>query len=218
MFKAILYTQWKWARLPLLVGAVLAFTLPVLSLQRAASFDAGLFQASFMIDTIRTWAVWYPVLATALGLLVAFTAWGYDRRGGHVYALSLPIPRWRFALLRLGAGFALLTIPAVTIALGSYATAWTTTIPVGLTAYPAALAIRFVLAMSLAFAIFFAVSAGSPRTAGYILTALAAVIITPPLLDFIGIDLYLGSPPIDHLLTWPSPLTIFSGRWMLIDV
>ena len=90
-------------------------------------------------------------------------------------------------------------------------------IPVGLTAYPAALAIRFTLAAGLAYSVFFAISAGSPRTAAYILAGLTALIVANNVFGLVpGVDLV--SVILERLYDWPGPLGIFGGRWMLIDV
>src|SRR5205823_857995 len=109
----------------------------------------------------------YPVLAAALGLLVAIATWAPDHRGRHVHALSLPLPRWRYVLLRFGAGATLLAAPIVAVSAGALLATWSATIPAGLQGYPGALAIRFALAVLVAYAVFFAVSAGTARTAGF---------------------------------------------------
>jgi len=45
MFRAVLYTQWKWSRIILVLGTVAAFTIPLISLQGAARPDRGALQA-----------------------------------------------------------------------------------------------------------------------------------------------------------------------------
>ena len=217
MFKVILETEWKWVRLPLLVATVAAFAIPVLSVQGAGRVGAGGVDPGSLLADMTGWAVAYPLLAAGIGLLLGMTAWGPDHRQGHSYALSLPIPRWRYAMLRLGAGAVLLAMPIVGVAAGSFLAAATATIPVGLTAYPAALAIRFTLAAGLAYSVFFAISAGSPRTAAYILAGLTALIVANNVFGLVpGVDLV--SVILERLYDWPGPLGIFGGRWMLIDV
>ncbi len=218
MFQVILSTQWKWARLPLLLATITAFTIPVLSVQGAASSQVQGAMAFSVLAAMENWAVWYPLLAAAIGLLLAVTAWGPDHRQGHSYALSLPLPRWQYAMLRLGAGFVLLAAPAIGVALGSVLASATATVPLGLTAYPAALAIRFTLAAILAFTIFFAIAGGSTRTAGYVLAAMAALLIGHRLLGVAAIDIDVVAPILERLYDFRGPLGIFGGRWMLIDV
>ena len=218
MFQVILGTQWKWARLPLLLATITAFTIPVLSVQGAGGNQIQGAMAFRVLAAMENWAVWYPLLAAAIGVLLAVTAWGPDHRQGHVYALSLPLPRWQYAMLRLCAGFVLLAAPAIGIALGSVLASATATVPVGLTAYPAALAIRFTLAAILAFTIFFAIAGGSTRTAGYVLAAMAALLVGQWLLDVATIPIDVVGPLLERLDDFRGPLGIFGGRWMLIDV
>jgi hypothetical protein len=217
MFKVILETQWKWVRLPLLVATVAAFAIPVLSVQDAGRVGTRGLDPYLLLIDMTGWGVAYPLLAAGIGLLLAMTAWGPDHRQGHSYALSLPIPRWRFAMLRLGAGSVLLAMPIIGITAGSFAATAAAAIPVGLTAYPAALAIRFTLAAGLAYSVFFAISAGSTRTAGYILAGMSALIVAHTVFGLVpGVDL-MGAI-LERLYDWPGPLAIFGGRWMLIDV
>ena len=218
MFQVILSTQWKWARLPLLLATITAFTIPVLSVQGVGGNQIQGVLAFRVLATMENWAVWYPMLAAAIGLLLAVTAWGPDHRQGHTYALSLPLPRWQYAMLRLGAGFVLLAAPAIGIALGSVLASATATVPVGLTAYPVALTIRFTLAAILAFTIFFAIAGGSTRTAGYVLAAMAALLVGHWLLDVATIPIDVVGPLLERLDDFRGPLGIFGGRWMLIDV
>jgi hypothetical protein len=220
MFKVILETQWKWARMPLLLATVAAFTIPMISVRGLGEGTASGMNALYAMVSMANWAVAYPLLAAAVGLLLALTAWGSDHRQGHYYALSLPIPRWRYSFLRLGAGFMLLAGPVIGIAIGSSLAAAAASIPAGLTAYPLALAIRFGLAATMAYTMLFAVSAGSARTAGFVLAVLLVILIAP-------VAVFLFAPPesgqfvhpiLDRIYDWRGPLGIFGGRWLLIDV
>ncbi len=215
MFKVILETQWKWARMPLLAATVAAFTLPMLSVRGLGGGVSSGIAAFNAMAAMENWAIAYPLVAAAVGLLLALTAWGSDHRQGHYYALSLPIPRWRYSLLRLGAGFVLLAGPVIGIALGSSVAAAAASIPAGLTAYPLALAIRFGLAAAMSYTVFFAIAAGSPRTAGIVLTVLAVVLIAPAISGYFDAVFF---PIMERINDWRSPLGIFGGRWMLIDV
>lgn len=218
MFRMILYTQWKWARLAVLLGVFAAFALPLLSVQSAGNPDPSGWEARMLLSAVQSWSVLYPALATAIGLLVALAAWGSDHRGRHVYALSLPVPRWHYALLRFGAGAILLAAPALVLWLGAQLAAGTASIPAGLHAYPGALGVRFALALAVAYAVFFAITAGTTRTAGYVLAIVGGVIVIQVLASAAGLSLNLVPFLGDRLLLWPGPLEIFSGRWMLIDV
>src|SRR5207247_2566146 len=81
----------------------------------AARADASPLQAGELLQAVQSWGTLYPVLAAALGLLVAIATWAPDHRGRHVHALSLPLPRWRYVLLRFGAGAALLAAPVIAV-------------------------------------------------------------------------------------------------------
>ena len=213
MFQAILMTQWKWARLPLLAATVAAFALPVLSVMPNRAY-LGATDAGYVMAAMQGWAVWYPLLAAAAGLLLAMSAWSHDHRLSHVYALSLPVPRWQFALLRLTAGLALLSAPVIAVTAGSLVAIATTDVPTGLTGYPLALAMRFTLASVSAFTIFFAISAGTARTAGYVLVGITLVVLGEYVLASGSSSVSL----IEFIMDWPGPMAIFTGRWMLIDV
>src|SRR3989454_9314542 len=129
MFRVMLYSQWKWSRLIVALGSVAAFALPIISVQGAARADASPLQAGELLQAIQSWGVLYPVLAAALGLLVAVATWAPDHRGRHVLALSLPLPRWRYVLLRFGAGLVLLTPSMIAVLVGALLASVTATLP-----------------------------------------------------------------------------------------
>jgi len=204
MFRVMLYSQWKWTRLIVALGSIAAFALPLVSVQGAARADSNPLQAGELLQAVQSWGTLYPVLAAALGLLVAIATWAPDHRGRHVHALSLPLPRWRYVLLRFGAGATLLAAPIVAVSAGAL--------------LPGALAIRFALAVLVAYAVFFAVSAGTARTAGIILGLIGSVILVQIIAGVANVDLDLFGRVQVLVLNWPGPLAIFTGRWMLIDV
>ena len=218
MFRAVLHSQWKWSRLIAVVGTVAAFAIPLLSLQGAARADRGALQAQELLRAVQSWGTLYPLLATALGLLMAIAAWAPDHRGRHIHALTLPLARWRYVLLRFGAGFVLLAPPIAAVLIGSSLAVLTATLPPGLQAYPIALAMRFAFAVFVAYAVFFAVSAGTARTAGIVLGVIAALILVQVVASIASIDLNLVNTAQTVLLLGPGPLAVFSGRWMLVDV
>ena len=218
MFKALLYSQWKWARIIIVLGTLGGFALPVLSLQGAARADRGALQAQDLLHAVQSWGTLYPLLAAALGLLVAITTWAADHRGRHVHALTLPLPRWRYVLLRFAAGMTLLAAPIVAVLMGAVLAAVTATIPAGLQSYPIALALRFALAVLVAYAVFFAISAGTARTAGIILGAIATVVLVQLVASIANLQLDLISTMQVVLLQGLGPLAVFTGRWMLVDV
>lgn len=217
MFRQILFAQWKWSRLVLTVAVPAAFALPILSVQQAtASLDrAGVTE---LLQDVGSWGVLYPILAGAAGLAVAMLAWAPDHRGRHVYALSLPVPRAQWVALRFAAGATLLLPVVAGAALGIGLAALTVHVPDGLHVYPVGLTARFGLALYVAYALFFSVSAATPRTAGYILGGLAALVAIEVVLGAAGITAHLASGLVTLAFTWPGPFAVFAGRWMLIDV
>src|SRR2546430_15864994 len=154
MFHVMLYSQWKWTRLIVALGSIAAFALPIVSVQGAARADASPLQAGELLQAVQSWGTLYPVLAAALGLLVAIATWAPDHRGRHVHALSLPLPRWRYVLLRFGAGATLLAAPIVAVSAGAPPRTTSGTSPPGLRGYPRALAIRFPRPVLVAHAVF----------------------------------------------------------------
>jgi len=115
-------------------------------------------------------------------------------------------------------GSTLLAAPVIAVAASALLATWSATIPAGLQGYPVALAIRFALAVLVAYAVFFAVSAGTARTAGIILGLIGGVILVQIVAGVANIDLDLFGKVQVAVLNWPGPLAIFTGRWMLIDV
>src|SRR6266700_5355762 len=212
MFRVMLYSQWKWSRLIVLLGSVGGFALPIISVRSAARADSSPLQAPELLHAVQSWGVLYPVLAATLGLLVAIASWTPDHRGRHVYALVLPVPRWRYVLLRFGAGALLLAAPITAVLVGALLATSSAAIPAGLQGYPAALAIRFALAVLVAYAVFFAVSAGTARTAGIILGLIGGIILVQIIAGVANIDLDLFGTLQVVVLNWPGPLAIFSVR------
>ena len=217
MFRAILFTQWKWARLALLPAAVLSFLLPIVSVQQLGAVQDGMSPGAFLEIHAGMGAL-YPMLSAVIALLLASGAWAADHAGRHVYALTLPIERGRLVLWRLGAGLSLLLLPVAALWVGCLLAAVSAQIPTGLTSYPNLLALRFALAALVAFGLFFAVAAGTSRTAAWVLALLAAWVLAQVLLSSVGAQVDLVGPVLDRLFTWPGPFDVFTGRWVLIDV
>lgn len=213
MFKAIVETQWRWTRAYALVGTVLAFVIPLASLQVAQNAET----ANGFVNVMSRWGVWYALLAAALGLVVAFMAWAHDHRGRHVYALILPVPRSRYALMRLGAGALFLVPPVAAVLLGGVAVATLGGIPQGLQAYPVALTLRFLFAALVSYTVFFAIASATPRAAGIVLGVIAAVLLTGYVFAVAEISYDPIQKLAEALFSSPGILSVFTGRWTLID-
>ena len=109
MLNAIVWMQWKHTRAMALLTTLLAFALPIASLQAARGMDT----AQGFVIRMQVWGGAYALVAALAGLLVAVSAWRPDHTGRHVYALSLPISRSSYVWYRFvsGAAFLLKGIP-----------------------------------------------------------------------------------------------------------
>ena len=214
MFRAILQTQWKWSRAVVLLAVLAAFSIPLFSLRLARhAFDGREF-----IGAMQAFGGAYAFTAAMLGLLLAIAAWHADHRGRHVYALALPVARWRYALMRFGAGSLFLVPPTIALLVSALIVSSNDAIPVGLHAYPVALTFRFAFAALVAFAIFFAIAAGTARTARLVLGAIALIIVAQLLVGAAGLKVDIIDEVADFVFASPGLLAVISGRWMLIDI
>jgi hypothetical protein len=214
MWRSILETQWRWTRGLSLLGVLLGFTIPLLSLRTALTSEST---AGF-VAIMQGWGVAYAIVAGAVGLMTAIAAWGYDHRLRHVYALSLPIARWKYVLFRFGAGTALLLLPVLSVFVSSEIVAHSKLVPDVLHAYPVALTLRFAFALLVAYALFFAVSSATGKTAGFILGAIAVILVAQVVLSTTSVSVNLLGRAIDVIFATPGLLAVFAGRWTLIDV
>lgn len=212
MFRAILVTQWKSTRAVIFLATIAGFAIPLASAQSARSG----FGAIDIIGRMQTWGVAYALLAAGAGLLVALAAWRADQHGKHIYALTLPVTRPRYALMRLGAGAVYLLIPILAVLVASVLVS-VTGVPVGLRAYPLALTLRFALATAVAYALFFSISAGTARTAAIILGAIASVFFLQYVFAVMEVRYNILAAIADFVFVRPGLLSVFSGRWTLID-
>ena len=213
MYRMILLTQWKWTRGIVLIATILGFALPVASLQAVG----GVERPADFVARMQQFGVWYALLAAAMGLMVALTAWAHDQRGRHVYALALPVSRAQYVMMRLTAGLAFLIPPAIAVLLGALFVVLFGAIPSELTTYPVALTLRFLFAACVAYTLFFAIGSATQKTAGIILGAVAAMLLAQYLLTVFGADLDLIERTVDVLFGHGGVFSVFSGRWSLVD-
>jgi hypothetical protein len=215
MWMSIFESQWRWTRGMSLLGVLLGFGIPLLSLRTATAAEST---ATF-VTTMQAWGVAYAIAAAAVGLMTAIAAWGYDHRLRHVYALSLPIARWKYVLFRFSAGLVLLLLPVFALFVSCEIVAHSSLVPDVLHAYPFALTLRFAFALLVAYAIFFAISSATGRTAGFILGAIAVILVAQILLSTTSISsVNLIGHAVDLIFATPGLLAVFAGRWTLIDV
>ncbi|MDH3272441.1 MAG: hypothetical protein OEN56_13975, partial [Gemmatimonadota bacterium] len=171
------------------------------------------------------WLPFFPVLAAAIGMTLALSAWNWDHQLNHVYALSLPITRWEYTLQKLLAGATLALIPALGLWLGAHVAVASIELPAGLSAYPNELGVRFFVAIVLAYALLFAMAAGTVRTTVTVLgLALGFVFFGSILNDVLAgyFDIFGRVHVVEIVMNWlvqaPGPFEVFTGSWSLIDV
>ena len=222
MFKALMKVQWKWTRVTILVATIIGFAIPVGSVRlfdpRGYMPDSMRISPGYIIREMQQAGVLYAFLAGALGLFVAFIAWNADHKGRHIYALSLPVSRARYALMRFGAGSLFLLLPALGVLLGCLLAVAIMDIPQGMHAYPLQVAVRFMLASFVAYAIFFAAAASSQRAAATVLVSIAGFFLVAVIITAMGANVDLIGTASKFIFAEPGVLSIFTGRWMLIDV
>ncbi len=221
MFKQVLKAQWLAARLPVVLLAVLAFALPLLTVTYGGSLaNAPAARVAQWLYAAQQVGVVVPGLALLAGLLLGIGAWAPDHAGKHVYALSLPVPRSMFVLLRFAAGATLLAVPVAALAVGAIVATMAVSLPDGVHAYPLQMTVRFAMASLVCFAIFFAISIATKRAALATLGVIGGVLLADLLVTGLGVkDATSISASLFYLLVnWPGPLSILMGRWALFDV
>jgi hypothetical protein len=219
MYRALLRAQWPTTGPMLIIMTLLAFAAPFLQFTTGVVFnsagDPG--DAAMILTSQTSLAPLYPMLAWFLALLMAATTWGDDAQGKHIYALSLPVPRWYYLLLRLSTGLTYLVIPAIALGIAALITASQVTLPPGLHAYPGGLMVRFALASALGFTVLFALGSANERSlriGSIVFIAGFAVLVILGIAGFDdGIDGFFRA-----IMSWPSVVDAFAGRWILFDV
>lgn len=229
MFGQILYVHWRAARFALLPFVVAAFGLPLVAVQGLGVPRGSTPEEAFYVwrvfDLLQLWLPLFPALAAGTGAAVALAVWNWDHRGDHAYALTIPLPRRRYALLKMAAGGLLLAVPFLAFWTGSLAASLSLTLPEGLHAYPTLLAVRFLLAMLLAYALLFALASGTIRLAVLSLTGFALLVVVGALASDVLVEFFPALRGwsfiewlFERLTRWPGPFEVFTGSWMLIDV
>lgn len=231
MFQQILFTQWKSVRSGMIPMAIASFGLPLLAVQDLAlpsdlSADAPVraLQAEFIYQTWQIWLPFFPALAAIIGVVFALNAWSGDHKAGHIYALALPMPRWKYVLWKMGAGTLLLLVPVTFLGLGTVVAAGSFNLAEGLHAYPLLLTQRFLMASLLVYGLLFAMASGTMRTTVIVMSVCLSTVFGGQLLTFYLSELI---PAFDWqladwlgrvLVEWPGPFEVFFGNWNLIDV
>jgi hypothetical protein len=221
MYRQVLKAQWLAARLPVVLVAVLAFALPLLTVTFGGNVaDAPVERVGQWLLAAQQIGVLFPGLALLAGLLLGIAAWAPDHAAKHVYALALPVPRGMFVLLRFVAGATLLAVPVLALGLGTLLATLSVTLPDGVHAYPMQLTVRFAMASLVCYAIFFAIAIATKRAALATLGVICGILLADLVIGSLNIkDAVSVTSTVFYLLTtWPGPLSILMGRWALFDV
>jgi len=220
VFAAICRIQWKASATALALLAALGFMVPLLTVQQAG-FSAGDrrgWDLIGMLSTVEATGTLFPVLAVILGLTLAVGAWSADHQGDHVYALTLPVPRWHYVLLRFGAGLLLIVPVAVAVGAGCAVALGSLDLPTGLRTYGGAVTLRFALAATVSYAATFALASGTKRTAATVLAVLVALIALALILDSFGVSPAFVERVVNAVFARPGPFEVLVGPWAVIGV
>lgn len=216
MLKAMMRIQWKGSWHLVVALAVAACALPVVSVR--TGWPGTPANLPRFLTELELWGLFYPALAAVAAIVVATSTWISDRRGHHIYALLLPIPRWRYVLLRYLGGLMLLVPIVLSLWAGAMIATASLDLPPGLRTFPHALAAKFAMSLLLLFGIAFAIAASSSRTLGISLRLLGLFIAAHIAVIMLRPGTNLIWTVVTALGTSPGPFAPLGGRWMLIDV
>jgi hypothetical protein len=220
MTKQMLYVHWKAVRLGLLPFVLAAFGLPLVVANGLANSGPAIptVSTSVALSGVEEWMPLFPILAASIGCLLALSAWNWDHKANHAYALSLPISRQRYAMMKFGAGCALAAIPVFALLLGSGVAMLAVDVPASLNVYPLQLAARFFFGITIVYAILFSLASGTIRTTVIVLSIFIGV---PMLLSTGVFRPLLSDLPVSYWISQAlrhGPFRVLFGNWMLFDV
>lgn len=228
MYQPMLYLHWKQIRVALIPLVVAAFGLPLVAvsgLGASPGMSYTALNASAIFGLTSIWLPVFPALAFGIGFMLALSAWNWDHRLEHVYALSLPLTRMEYTLLKMGAGMALALLPVLALWLGAHVAAAAVALPEGLHAYPNQLAMRFLLAVMVAYSAAFAMAAGTVKTTLWVVGLASAFILVGLMsADLLAsrFDMFGRVDVVESFMVWlfegSGPFQVFTGNWSLIDV
>ncbi|HEV8599794.1 MAG TPA: hypothetical protein VGQ69_10575 [Gemmatimonadales bacterium] len=215
MLKAVIRIQWKACWHIVVALALAGMALPIVSVRLGWRGAANL---AFYLSQLQLWGLFYPGLALIVAIALATATWASDRRGHHIYALLLPLPRWRYVLLRYLAGLALIVPIILSLWLGTVIATTTLNLPPGIRVFPHAITLKFALTLLVLFGFAFAAASASSRMLGYALRGFGLFLAIHIGVLLLRPGTNLIASLVGILITWPGPLAPLGGRWMLIDV
>ena len=218
MFSQTLYVQWKWNRDFLAFFTAVGFAAPLIIIWIALP-HFGFTSPRELVSVGGAIGAVCGGIAAVAGMSVAWQGYNIDERGGHIYALSLPITRLRALWLRAASAAATLVLPAVGIWIGGMIAASQMNLPATLESYAGALAVRALLTSWLVHACIFALRYSAGRKTKAILGILIAAVIVVVTLAAIAPSTREQIVRLGQLISSsPGPFGVLFGRWTLIDV
>lgn len=219
MYAQVLRAQWLTSRQIVVTFIVLAFGVPLAAVFYGANLTLGdTGRVAGWLRAAESFGIAIPVVALFLGVSLGMSAWAADHAGRHVYALTLPVSRPHYVLLRFGAGATLLVPPVLAMGLGAVVASLAVDLPAGVHAYPLQLTARFALASLACYAIFFAISVATKQALLFTLGVIGGVGLADLLVKALGGETQVAETLLFALTRWPGPLSILIGRWALFDV
>ncbi len=220
MFTAMLRAQWIWSRAMMLFFLGAGFTIPLLSVPLVSRGRHTWMTSANIVDLGGVIGVAIAILIAIAAVAIEIQNWSVDERGGHIYTLSLPIDRRRYASYRLIGSFLLLSLICVAIAAGGISAGALLDLPSTLRTYPVALALRALLAGWFVHTLAFAFRLGAWDRSGKTLFAALLAVAVALILPAAWPGATTGwLPMVGRLLIAPGgPLGILAGHWSLIDV
>jgi len=225
MYRSMLFLHWKQIRVVLIPLVIAAFGLPLLSVQGMGNLGGAItLEPVAVLHAAQGWLTLYPILAAAVGIILALSAWNWDHQLNHVYALSLPVSRSRYAMGKMGGGAVLALLPVGAFWVGALVASAAVHLPAGLHTYPNGLTLRFLLAVMVSYATVFALAAGTIRTTVIVLSAVFLYFVVGGAVEsYLGVffPFFQHTDVVGNTLTFLGsfgPFTVFAGSWMLIDV
>lgn len=213
MIREFLAVEWERRRGLLLLVTLLYAAVPMMylaTLGGAARPGADGAQTVFQVDPLQLTG-----LTLVLGIVLAALAWGAsswtdERRGGWVYALSLPLPRTHLFALRYLAGLAWLALPLAALAALCFVAAAVATLPTGMYAYPASFSSWAALVTWFLYTLAFVLAARFEHP-WRILVVAAALLVVAAMVP--GFGVFPGLSRLVEVVAWggASPLRVFGG-------
>ena len=143
MFRVVLMTQWKWTMTAFVIVAVAVLAMPFWAVGLLNGSGLTAMEIRQVLSRMEFTGFVYGMMAFVTGMIAAGGAWNGDSTSNYVYAMTLPVPRWHFVMLRFGAGASILLAVAIVVWIGALLATTVVSMPPTLHRYPSALALRY---------------------------------------------------------------------------